>query len=323
MTTVDGLEPATQYSAVIESDAGRDVVDFTTATDIGEVRTRFATISDLHLGSKAFGPLKRLTDRNDGEYSLRCARAAIREAQDWGAELLLIKGDITEYGYIDHWDMFEELMAEVTVPLYAIPGNHDTFKRIEVDPRTAFERAGLSTDPVQIIDRPGVRIVLGDTSVAGKGTGSVTTIRADVVAAAESTEAPVFVGLHHNIQRTPVSWFWPPGISSINARPMIRDLADANPNVLISSGHTHRHRRHRLGPDGSILFTEVGSTSDYPGTWAGYEVSRSAIRQVVHRIEDPSVVEWTERSRAAVGGVWPMWSQGALDDRCIDLDIRP
>lgn len=322
VTTVEGLAPSTRYAARLESNTSSDVVEFHTAADIGTVTTRFATISDLHLGSKAFGPLKRLTDESEGEYTLRCARAAIREAQLWGAEFLLLKGDITEYGFVDHWDLLNDLIRDATVPIYAIPGNHDTFKKIEVDPWLALEKAGFSTDPVQVIDRPDVRIVLADTSIAGRGSGTLTAIRDDVIGAAADTDKPVFLAIHHNIQRTPVSWFWPPGISSMNARPVIGDLAEANRNVFISSGHTHRHRRHRLGTDGSIVFTEVGSTSDYPGTWAGYEVSNTAIRQVVRRIEEPGVVEWTERTRAAVGGIWPMWSQGALDDRCVDLHVR-
>jgi hypothetical protein len=82
--------------------------------------------------------------------------------------------------------------------------------------------------------------------------------------------------------------------------------------VLITSGHTHRHRRHDLG---GIVATEVGSTKDYPGTWAGYAVHEGGIRQVVRRIESPDCVAWLERTRAAALGRWGRWSPGELADR--------
>jgi len=87
---------------------------------------------------------------------------------------------------------------------------------------------------------------------------------------------------------------------------------------LLSSGHTHRNRRHRIGPNGSVTYTEVSATADYPGCWAGYEVTESAIRQTVRRIASPAATSWTEATRSAIRGVWPRWSQGLLEDRCVD-----
>ena len=320
--SIDGLAADTTYVAEIRSASGTDHVTFRTASDIGSVITKFATISDLHLGSDAFGPVGRISEDHVEQFTLRCARAAVHEAQAWGAELLIVKGDITEHGRHAHWELFANLLSEITIPVFAIPGNHDTFKEIDIDPRDALINAGLAADPIQIIDRPGIRIVLGDTSIPGRGMGRLSTVGEELIEAVADTSLPAFVAIHHNIQRTPMTWFWPPGITSVNAKSVVAGLEAANKNIFMSSGHTHRHRRHRIGPKRSILYSEVGSTSDYPGTWAGYEVSKSTIRQTVRRIAEPSVISWTESTCAAIGGVWPRWSQGALDDRCLDLHFE-
>ena len=65
--------------------------------------------------------------------------------------------------------------------------------------------------------------------------------------------------------------------------------------------------------------TEVGSTKDYPGTWTGYVVHEGGIRQLVHRVEEPSCLAWTDRTRRAFGGVWRWWSPGTLADRCFTI----
>ncbi|NIR41688.1 MAG: hypothetical protein GWN79_27310, partial [Actinobacteria bacterium] len=47
----------------------------------------------------------------------------------WGARLLVIKGDITEDGRPEQWELFDELLADSPIPVMAIPGNHDTVGR--------------------------------------------------------------------------------------------------------------------------------------------------------------------------------------------------
>ena len=71
-------------------------------------------------------------------------------------------------------------------------------------------------------------------------------------------------------------------------------MGGANPATLVTTGHTHRHRRRRHGP---VVVTEVGSVKDHPGTWAGYLVYEGGIVQTVRRIMDPTALAWTERTR--------------------------
>lgn len=315
---VEGLSADTDYQAVLSDDAGRSLgeLQLRTAASLGPVLARFATISDVHLGAAKFGPSRSISDDHEVPYALRCGRASLAEAAAWGAEVMLVKGDLTDTGEASEWDLAQEMFADTPLPYLFTPGNHDQWKTRDLDPTDGAKLLGVPSDPVQVHDLRGARLILGDTSKPSQGTGDLARLRDELLEAA-TIDSPVFLGLHHNIQRAPLPWFWPPGTSSTNAMPVVNELAKANPAMFISSGHTHRNRRHSIGSSG-VTYTEVGSTADYPGVWAGYEVTASAIRQTVRRIAAPEAISWTEATRAAIRGVWPRWSQGTLDDRCVD-----
>jgi hypothetical protein len=122
--------------------------------------------------------------------------------------------------------------------------------------------------------------------------------------------------MHHHPQRFRLPTFIPKGIPGPEAKRFLEAVAAANPDTLVTTGHTHRHRRHRWTP---VPVTEVGATKDYPGTWTGYVVHEGGVRQVVRRIEEPSCLQWTERTRRAALGAWRWWSPGTLDDRCFSI----
>jgi hypothetical protein len=65
-----------------------------------------------------------------------------------------------------------------------------------------------------------------------------------------------------------------------------------------------------------VVVTEVGSTKDHPGTWAGYAVHDGGIRQVVRRVAAPEAIRWTEATRRSYLGVWGPWSTWARSARC-------
>jgi hypothetical protein len=64
------------------------------------------------------------------------------------------------------------------------------------------------------------------------------------------------------------------------------------------------------------VVTEVASTKDHPGVWAGYAVYEGGIIQVVRRILHPDAMGWTELTRRAAGGAWGPYASGRLSDRC-------
>lgn len=315
-----GLTPATQYSVDLETAAGTSLgeAEFTTSLDQGNGTAKIATISDVHLGLERFGVGRKLTDPSSTPFALRCARAAIDEAISWGAELLLVKGDLTDTGQESDWELAVDLLADVTIPIMFTPGNHDVPKESDVHPAEGARLLGLDFSSVQIKDLDGVRIVLADTSRDARGTGDLARMTDELLDAVDCP-LPVLLAFHHNIQHLPLPWFWPPGLSSGNAMPVVAALEEANPNLFLTSGHTHRNRLHWLGRDRTIPYTEVSSTSDYPGVWAGYTANDSSIHQVVRRISAPDAIDWTERTRSVLAGVWPRWSQGHLHDRTVDV----
>lgn len=315
---ITGLRPGS--STLIDvAVAGRHITQRLATTLPGladEPLAKIATISDLHLGENGFGLVRRLREPNGREpYALRCARAAVDEAQQWGADLLVIKGDITDQGLPHEWDLFDELLAGVSIPVAAVPGNHDTAsKRSSLDATSELRRRGLCPEPVHTVELGVARVVLADSTVPGRGFGRLGRWAEELGAAAD-TDQPVFVFTHHHFEDRPYPWFWPLGVQHFDGRRLLDRLFEANPDVVISSGHTHRNRarRHATG-----LVTEVSSTKDFPGVWAGYSIHADGVRQVVRRVAEPSCVAWNDRTHAVVGGVWGRWSPGRLSDRCIN-----
>ena len=314
---VSGFEPASSTRIELFVD-GRHLatreVQTEPALDDGPI-TRIATISDLHLGEEGFGLVRRLREPSDVvPYALRCALAAVREAEAWGAELLVIKGDITELGRPHEWELFDDLLSAISIPVVAVPGNHDTVgKRDSVDATAELQRRGLFAAPVVSHDLDGVRVVLADSTVPTHSWGRLGRHR-DALVDAVSGDRPAMVFTHHHLEHRPLPWFWPLGVQRFDNVGLVSDLAAANPDLLISSGHTHRTRA-RL--EAGIAITEVGSTKDGPGVWAGYAVHRTGVRQVVRRVAEPSCVSWTERTHAVVAGVWGRWSPGRIEDRSL------
>ena len=58
--TVDALQPDTEYSVEFTSGSDTSTLPFRTMPDAGPVRSKFATISDIHLGLDGFGVGKRI-----------------------------------------------------------------------------------------------------------------------------------------------------------------------------------------------------------------------------------------------------------------------
>lgn len=285
----------------------------------GAERYRFATVSDTHIGCRAYGMLHTMREKPqpDEPYTVRMARGAFAEAKAWGAQRLIAKGDVTHHGEIENWLTFRDLLDEAGLVGEAIPGNHDVEDRREIDPDDALEKIGLTPIPdgCRWFDVPGLRVVLVDSTVLEVRRGYVDHLHDVVREAVGSTDLPVWIGLHHHLEPLRWSYFYPPGVRGEHTNRFLAEIVAANPNAFITSGHTHRNRRRQVG---SVVLTEVGSPQDYPGTWAAYTVHDAGIRQVTWRTEDPSCTPWIEYSRRAAGTLWGRWSPGRLDQRCFN-----
>ena len=327
---LSGLRPRTDHEVVLR----RDGVVISTRTfrtpapPGGEQLFRFATISDLHLGrgNRAYRTpsiRKEVPQPRDhgpvgldleADRQFRAARAAIDEALAWGAQLLVVKGDLCDESVDWIWDQAAALLGSLPVPVVILPGNHDTGSLRVIEPEDGAAARGLDlVRGVGHMDVPGLRIVLVDSTNPGNGWGSVARHADEVAALARDADAGVFVATHHHPQRFRPPLFWPHGIPGPDADHFASSLAAATPAVMASSGHTHRCRRRDVE---GVTWTEVAATNHFPGVWAGYTVYDGGITQAVRRITEPEPMRWIEGTRHVLGGVWALWSAGTLADRC-------
>jgi hypothetical protein len=318
-----GLPHETEVSVRIRPPGRAEVVAArarTLAPPPGELLTRLATVSDLHIGERRFGLTGRIRDPaapgSVETYALRCARAAVAEAVAWGAKTLVAKGDLTWSGRTGQWTAAADLLGSAGVPAHALLGNHDVGRR-GIDGRRVLRAAGVDA-PVEptAVDLPGLRVVLVDSTIPRHHQGRLLPTHRGAtldLAAAAPKEAGVLVMMHHDLQRRERATHYPPGIPASEADPFLDALAAVRPASMITTGHTHRHRLRRHGP---LLLTEVGATMHWPGTWAGYAVHEGGIRQVVRRVAAPEAIAWTDRTRWALLGIWGLYSPGPLSHRC-------
>ncbi|MPY94505.1 MAG: hypothetical protein GEV08_16040 [Acidimicrobiia bacterium] len=318
---VTGLEPTTRYDVVVESGAG-DVVRLgcrTLPSPEGELLSTVACLSDLHVGSTRQGWFGTMRDRSGlpEPAPLRCARAALDEAVAWGPDLVVVKGDLTERGRAPEWRAVTPLLQEVAVPLAICPGNHDTLEGRDHEPAEVLGAAGLAcAAPVDVVDLPGVRVVIVDSTAPGRSPGTIRRALPDLLDALAEADRPALVCLHHPFEPLPVPTQYPVGIPWPESWRALRKIHRVKRDVVISTGHTHRNRRLHFG---HVAQAEVAAVKDYPGVWAGYAVHEGGIRQVVRRVTAPEAMGWTEYTRLTFGGVWRGYAPGLRSHRCYVL----
>lgn len=321
---LSGLTPGTTHRIEVHHQRGVESLEATTLAALpGQELSRVATISDLHLGSTRWGFLKTMVDAEShrDEHPTRCARACIKEAIEWGAELLIIKGDAAHHRRVGDYELLGKLVDEFPdLPMILIPGNHDVDDYTDAElPETVGDRKLRYELGVCQQAMPGVDVVAGDSTIVRKPVGTLTRVGDELIEAAREAGGPVLMAIHHSFHFAPVMTHWPPSINRSEALPFVRSLAEANPDVLLTTGHSHRNRARTTS---GLTVTEVGSTKDWPGVWAGYTVAEGGIRQVVRRAAADDAITWHEYSRGAVLGLWDLWSPGPLDQRCLNVSWR-
>ena len=319
--TAGGLAPATTYEVRVDR---RPAGSATTLEALpGPERCRVATVSDCHVGEQGFGFFFEMKEPPGVEpFAVRCLRAATSAAVAWGAELLVVKGDLTQRAQVAELDAALELLTGLGIPVVVAPGNHEV-KRRATDWAAAVRAAGLmAVDPVEphVVDLAGLRVVVGDTTIRHRHNGTLANGRADALIEAASGEKPALVCLHHQLEPHRYHNVWPPGIAGAEAVPFLDRLAEAQPRSWVTTGHTHRNRRRSHGP---VTVTEVGAPKDFPGTWAGYVAHDAGLRQTSFHVTGDGTDAWLDRTRRAAARAWGAWSPGRLDDRCRTMTWSP
>ncbi len=280
----------------------------------GDELYRFATISDVHLGGDDFGVHRTMSEPGANHAT---TVAAIDELVAWGAQMLIVKGDLVNVPRPGTWHLAAQILADLPLPVVIIPGNHDVSGDATVDSFRRARRLGLDMrDGTSVIDVPGLRMVLFDSTHHGRIRGTWARSTSEVCDALASTDGPAMVFTHHHPQPARFPTFLPVGVPAPEAHRFASAARRSNPDTWGTSGHTHRYRRHCLA---GLTWTETGSPKDYPGGWAGYSVHETGVRQVVRRVANPTRLPWLERTSRAAGGTWGRWSPGTIDDRCLTV----
>jgi len=309
---VADLTPDTSYQPTLDRQPADEVR--TLPEPPGRYLGRFATVSDLHLGETGFGRGPRLHLSGDPAtaHPVVCLAAALAELRAWGAEGLIVKGDVAHDSREHEYEIAGRLLSGLPHPLWVIPGNHDGGNHRHDDGAEILGRHGIEMHSETTALRVGgLDVVLANTVHPGHEHGYAPA-HDDPLFGLLRRGRPTMVVLHHQLMTTRIPYYLPPGVSGPASRTLLDRIGGANPATLVTTGHTHRHRRRDHGP---VVVTEVGSVKDHPGTWAGYLAYEGGIVQTVRRIMDPVALAWTERTRSSAMGAWGRWSPGRLTDR--------
>lgn len=309
-----GLTPDTEYTL--------DGIALRTLPRPGELLSRFATVNDVHFGEVEcgviegfeMGPVFTSAEGAD-PYPEVMNRGAIAEILAIDPAAVVAKGDLTSHGTLDEYEQFVAAYGgALGERLHHVRGNHD-----------AYLGESFAADAPFTVEIPGVTIAVLDTVIPGQTTGQVTADQLEWLdAVAADSDGNVLVLGHHH-PWSPDSRTREPGYFGINPddSEQLVSLVARRPSVLgYFAGHTHRNRVRRFAATGKVPWVEVACTKDFPGTWAEYRVFDSGVLQVHRRISTPEALEWTEKTRAMFGGMYPAYAFGELEDRCFLIAPR-
>ncbi len=294
-----------------------DGVAYRTLPDVGEHLATVTTVNDVHLGEiecgKIVGVVEAAFRVQPGEtpYATFMSEAVIEDMRALSPDAVIVKGDLTSFGTRDEFDAFRALYEPAFGDrLTYVRGNHDSY------PGEVY-----ADWPVQIVDVPGARIILLDTSRVASGSGYISRDQIDATAAAaDEATTPVIVMGHHPLF---VDGAMAPerfdGVNPTDSAALLAALLPRRHVVSYSAGHTHRC--HRVDVDG-LAVTQVACVKDFPGAWAEYHVGTRGIAQTVHRASRPDAVAWAETTRTMFDGFYGAYAMGELRERCFTLPLE-
>jgi len=181
-----------------------------------------------------------------------CLSAAVASLQECRAPLdaVIVTGDLVDAGTEAEYDHYLGLMAPLRVPVFALPGNHDTvdgFRRAFAA-RLPLNREGDNSYAVDIGE---VRLAMLDSTVPGQSHGLLSADRARWLDAtlAAAPERPTLLALHHPPFETGIRHM---DIQNCHGSEALQAILLQHPQVLaVVSGHVHR----------SIMTTFAGRTA--------------------------------------------------------------
>jgi Icc protein len=201
-----------------------------------------AQITDCHIVE----PGSLVADRIDPSVGLLAAIELIN-GLDPLPDLVLATGDLVNDGARAQYDQLMVLLAALSVPVLAIPGNHDV--RTELRERFPSLPSGGADDPVDyVVDEHPVRLIGLDTTIPGRNDGQVTAVQMhwlDDQLSAEP-ERPTVIFQHHPPFRSGIPWM--DRDNGFAGSELEADVLRRHSQVeAVVCGHLHRAVHRRFG----------------------------------------------------------------------------
>lgn len=201
-----------------------------------------AHISDPHIKR----PGKLAYRRVDTAAMLqRCVAELLR--LDPQPDLIVLTGDLADFGLAEEYAHLKTLLAPLSAPLLAIPGNHDEREAM----RTAFADGGylpaIGFLQFAVDDRFPLRIVGLDTVVPQEGRGELCAERLAWLdeALARQPHRPTLLLMHHPPFATGIGHMDDIGLTG---REAFAEIVARHPQIeLILCGHLHRNIQTAVG----------------------------------------------------------------------------
>ena len=199
-------------------------------------------ITDCHIVE----PGELMADRVDTAAMLRAAVAHV-VAMNPRPDVVLATGDLVNDGRPAQYQQLGEILADLTMPVYPIPGNHDDRGGI----RALFADmvpAGPAGDWLDyVVDEHPIRLVGLDTTTPGEHGGRLEAEQLDWLDAqlAREPDRPTLIFQHHPPFATGIDWMDRVGLENGWQE---AEIVARHPQVeLLTCGHVHRVVHTRFG----------------------------------------------------------------------------
>jgi 3',5'-cyclic AMP phosphodiesterase CpdA len=231
-----------------------------TACQVGEPNTQkssanspfsFVQISDTHIG------FNKPANEHVSDTLQKTINAI--NALPTPPAFVIHTGDISHLSKPEEFDQAKQLLSQLKVPLFTLPGEHDTIGDRGKAYEEAFDRKDVK-EGLQVWDQAGIHF-LSLTNVldfGATGTGKLGEAQLDLVAkdlAAQKQDKPLVVFSHIPLYDLYPKWGWATADSS-----KLLSLLSRFESVTVLTGHIHQVIEHS---EGNIRF-HTATTTAYP-----------------------------------------------------------
>ena len=211
-------------------------------------------LTDLHIrepGRLAYGRI------DTAPYLQRAVQTVLRLRQV--PDAVVITGDLSDFGRAGEYAHLAQLLAPLTMPVYLMPGNHDSVEAMrsafpDHSELTPVNDGALAPFVLWVREVAGIRLIALDTVVAGAAHGSLCEHRLAWLdrTLSAAPHQPTIVAMHHPPFATGIGHM--DGIGLRDGSDALADVVRRNPQVeRVICGHLHRPIVRRFG--GTVAMT--------------------------------------------------------------------